>query len=178
MASLVDRNGIYYGQWHEANRIPTRRRLSLKTRQKRVVRQLLTALENAYDLGQWDPWKDTIEDFRARPERYWSVSAVKEKYLARKRERGLSPETLKSYRSLLRRFSERIGANTLIENVEASDIRTFMTHGKVERSTQRNRYNLLRGFLNWSVAEEYLSENPIDRVRPPGSSSPYRRPLR
>ena len=44
MATLVKRNGIYYAHFHDVSRVPDRKRLSLKTKNRTAANRLLSGI--------------------------------------------------------------------------------------------------------------------------------------
>ncbi len=101
---------------------------------------------------------------------------------------GHSPRTIEWYRWILatfRRWLEAEGRSTDIADITVGDVRAFL-QAEAQRETlcPANAYGLeragklsdrtlhcytraLRAFFNWLVAEDYLSKNPMTRLKPP-----------
>ena len=58
MASLIERDDLYYTEFYDNYRSPIRKRFSLKTKRKRTARKLLVKFEDDYLLDKFDPWSD------------------------------------------------------------------------------------------------------------------------
>jgi hypothetical protein len=58
MATLYERNGTYYARFRDPKR--GRKRVSLRTKQKPLARELLVEFERLYRLGEADPWTDDM----------------------------------------------------------------------------------------------------------------------
>ena len=56
MASLVKQHSSYYSQFYNPNRIPSRKRVALKTKFKDLALRKHVELEKAYESGEFDPW--------------------------------------------------------------------------------------------------------------------------
>lgn len=165
MASLVNRNGTYYANWHDAHRSPRQRRLSLRTTSKRAAKQLLGKLDDAYRLGTWDPWIYTLDEFFGRPQELKRLGEVVELFLATKRPR-LREETTRTYDSILNRLADHLGAQTPVERLAVRELGGFVNGPGLAASTQRLRFRVARAFCNWAEREGHLVENPIRQVEP------------
>lgn len=56
MATLVHDSGNYYLQFYDGNKRPKWKRISLGTIRKKVAKKLKRKYEEAYALGEYDPW--------------------------------------------------------------------------------------------------------------------------
>ncbi len=173
MASLINRNGTFYGQWHDANRKPARRRHTLKTPDKKTAHRLLSDADNAYRLGEWDPWVDPISVLDSREAEPIKVLAAVEAYL-RDRAGRLQPVTLRNYRSQLCRFAKSAGGEVPLARLQPSDVERYACSGDVKAVTQQTRLITLRSFFSWAVREGHLKENTARRVETP--TAPARLP--
>lgn len=173
MASLLNRNGIYYADFYDSNRKPSRRRHSLKTRTKRTADRLLSRLEAAYREGTWDAWTESPEDlFHAdHAAEAKTVGEAVPDFIQHKRE-TCAATTVKAYASYLRFFTEMVGSSTYIERVTADDVAGYV-HGVGESgrepsaNTQRQRLTVAQSFFSWAKANGYAKEKPTDAVDRP-----------
>lgn len=177
MASLINRNGTYYGQWHDANRKPARRRHSLRTTNKRVAHRLLDRADEAYQLRKWDPWIDPITRIEARPAEPSKLGATVQEYLAARRTR-LRAITLENYRSLLKRFTSHVGRDTPIARIRSGDVEAFACSPDYAETTQQTRLVVMRAFFRWAVANGHLEVDPTKRIDMPRAPSKLPRAVR
>ena len=87
-------------------------------------------------------------------------------YLATKKIDGLSENSLKSYGTHLRRFSNYMRKN--VDAITAMDIRVYLAHYAqtgVKNSTIATETDILRGFFNWLENEEYIHKSPMRKVK-------------
>ena len=174
MATLLNRNGTYYADIQDARRTPGRRRLSLKTTSKRAALRMLAKLEEAYALGTWDPWVQTVADLlqadrQAAPKRL--DEAVAE--FMKGQEEQAAPSTLNAYRSYTALFVSTVGAATFVERVTAADVERFVvavggSKRPPSQGSKRQRLTVAKSFFSWAKGRGYVKEKPTDRVpRPP-----------
>ncbi|MBX0328842.1 tyrosine-type recombinase/integrase [Oscillochloris sp. ZM17-4] len=80
------------------------------------------------------------------------------------RQRQLRPNSLRAYRADL-----RIAAAALpqpLDQITPQHIEAFLADPKVAPSSARRRGAALSRFFRWAVREEYVDQNPLDRVEP------------
>jgi len=164
MATLRKRGCRYYFEIHDAERTPSRKRISLKTSDLDTANELLGALSKAYRRGEWDPWTDTLASFFDRPASITALSDGLRVFMDAKKESGLSRHTLYQYRSNLRRFAQSVGVGTAVEKITPEQVRSWIQSGGVARSTQQTRYAILRAFFGWLVKTEHTASNPLVQV--------------
>lgn len=168
MATLLNRNGTYYLDIHDAEREPPRKRLSLRTEDKSTAQELLGKLTRAYRLGEWDPWTETVGDFNDRPNAPLSLTEAIERFLEAK-NRDLARLTVKDYRSQLTRFAERVGTPKTVEGIRREEIEKFSREETVASSTQRKRHSLLKSFFSWLRQRKFTEANPMREVPLPSA---------
>jgi hypothetical protein len=78
MASLVEIKGNYYLQFFDGNKSPSRKKVPLGTQRKRVAKKLKRKYEDAYALGEYDPWTGEAEQARPVLGREGSLETVPE----------------------------------------------------------------------------------------------------
>jgi len=167
MASIINRNGKLYAQWHDSTRKPQTKRLSLKTASRKTGKRLLQDLDDAYRLGKWDPWLQTVDEFYERPKEFRNISDLITLFLSEKELDGLAKGTVKLYRSDLGNLAKRVGQRARLERLSASQIEAFVKDESVARSTQSKRFRVVRAFLNWCERKDHLRENPLRNVTAP-----------
>ncbi len=184
MASIYKRNsGTYYASFYDSNRTPQRKRLSLKTSDKRSARRKLTELENAFVEGKFDPWacgkrSDPFNyDQPERPEEISLQEAI-ERFIAAKRNEGRSERTLDTYRGIWRRFSERVGSETLLDDLGTSEITAYCHDNSVSPATQHKRWRHLQSVLNWAKENGLLTSSPAEDITPPKKQEKLPTPVR
>jgi integrase len=167
MASLIIRNDNHYAQFYDAMRSPQRKRIALKTTKKSVARRLLGRLEDAYALGEYDPWTQDLDALFDRRRDPVTIQETLDKFLSRKRQAGRSENTLNSYRWIVGLFAKRVCPDVPLARVSARDIETFIRDGSVAPSTRRARFRHVRAFLNWAKKKGYIQTAPTEAVEAP-----------
>ena len=89
-------------------------------------------------------------------------------YLACRSLEGLSPGTLNNYRLALTHFL--ITVNKQIDQIETSDVRSYLYQYQMSRGLSNRSLDKLRttlsGFFKWAVSEGKIERNPCDAIRP------------
>lgn len=167
MAALIQRDGIYYAQFHDETRSPTRKRFSLKTKRKPKARRRLTDFEDAHLKGKFDPWTDDPWSYDEEEYDDVTVREAMSRFLDRKREDDRSENTLRTYREIVGLLVTDVGSSTLLERISSKQVRDFVRDSSLAMATQRKRYGHLRTFFRWCVNENLLRENPLNDVSQP-----------
>jgi integrase/recombinase XerD len=87
-------------------------------------------------------------------------------YLATKKTEGLSDNSIEQYGLHLRNFADSMRRN--VEDISTMDIRVYLAkYGQtVEKNTSiATRTTILRGFFNWLFNEEYITKNPMAKIK-------------
>lgn len=87
-------------------------------------------------------------------------------FLASKKIEGVSPLTIKSYGRSLLHFSNQMNKN--IEDIDAMDIRIYLANYSktgIKNSTLSTRTDILKSFFSWLETEEYISKNPMKKIK-------------
>ena len=167
MASLIQRNGIYYAQFFDASRTPDRKRISLKTTKKSLARRILTKLEEAALLGSFDPWTDDPHTLdRPKTVRITLRQAI-DRFLEAKQRGGRAENTLKSYGYVLGLFARVTGSDTALERLIPAQFDAYIKDPSCSKATAQGRYGYLKAFVRWCLKEKLLSRNPMENVEPP-----------
>ena len=82
-----------------------------------------------------------------------------------------SPRTLETYGEAVGQFVEHVGRDGVVDvgavtiaHIEGCIADLLAVHSP---ATANNRFRALQQFFRWLQAEEYISENPMARLRPP-----------
>jgi hypothetical protein len=138
MASLVEIKGNYYLQFYDGNKSPSQKKVSLGTRRKRVAQKLKRKYEDAYALGEYDPWTGKKLN---EPDRYLDVREALNLFLKEKRQAGLAESSIGSYKGIV----ERSGVLEMpVDSVQKSDVADFVYDSEVAKATRHKRYRHLR----------------------------------
>lgn len=162
MASLVKQKERWYAQFYDRTRQPQRKQIPLKTKTKRVARQLLRRLEDAYALGEWDPWIKIEEEPEAKP----ALSKLGEAIVAFLEAKAhLSPQTVRNYAERLSLFERYLGEAAYLNSISAKDIRGFLNSTNTNAVSRKNYVRHLRVFFRWLIAENAIPADPTEKVR-------------
>ena len=173
VASLINRSGTWYASFQDSKRIPSKRRHSLKTRSRRTAERMLAKLDDAYNMGAYDPWSESPADYfhaeqTREPKR---IREAIEDFL-RARSDELSPYTLRNYRSALGILASSLGDDRVLDRVSTHDVKRFLTaegqRGVVPSSgTQGFRLIAAKSFFSWCSEHEHMKVDPATVLRPP-----------
>lgn len=181
MASLVHQSGRYYAQFYDADRSPIRKRIPLKTSEKRTAQRLLSRAEDALALGDYDPWRHGREHeiFGWEPgpdEDLSTLGKAVNSYLGSCSH--LRPDTQRTYREVLRLFESHVGTDQHVDRLQASHITNWLDEGvpsdNLADATRRKYVKhlgyLFRYLIEKGAMEEDLSKQvalPKQVERPP-----------
>lgn len=164
MASLFKKpNGTYYLSFYAADRRPRRKQVSLRTGTKRTAEALRRRLEDAWVLGEYDPWVEP--DWTTRGQRAADLALLgdaRDAFLASRSH--LRPETVERYRHVVGRFVQTAGADLPTAAVTAADVGTFLESRPLRPATARSYVGSLSAFFNWLVREGARPDNPVADV--------------
>ncbi len=86
-------------------------------------------------------------------------------------EKGLSPNTLNSYKSDLERYLTWIESNSLIyKNVTRSDVLEYLAHlfgQKLEGKSVARNLSSLKAFHNYLILKDITKDNPCEKIETP-----------
>lgn len=163
MASLINRTGWYYAQFHDASRRPKSKRVSLKTTKKRTAERLLTKLEEQYRLGEFDPWMPpAVEPDEEKPDLSRLGPAV-EAYLASCSH--LKPKTIVTYRDVFNLFKACVGDDFPVDRLRADHVQSFVDDGERSVVTRRKYARHLGYLFRYLVREGWMQEDLSKQVR-------------
>jgi integrase len=173
MASLYQRGSRFYAQFHDADRSPSQKQISLKTSNERTANALLYKWERLYERYQKglkdgaDPWHDDMHT-AVQPDRAEAVAVADavEQFVDVK-EANTSAATARTYKGILGRFARFVGTAEKLGSLTASDYRAFIHSGDVADATKKKRFVHLRAFLKWAEREGLLDRQPLDKLTAP-----------
>lgn len=88
-------------------------------------------------------------------------------FLIAKQVEGCSEKTINYYKGMLKGFIDKI--NIPVLDVETNHIRYYLANremnDKVSKTTQNNERRVLSSFFAWLMQEEYITKNPILKVK-------------
>ncbi len=99
-------------------------------------------------------------------------------YLATRKTEGLADSTIKGYGRTLNRLSIYMRKN--VEDITTMDLRMYLAaYGKtgVKNSTLATTTDYLKGFFGWLAEDEYISKNPMKKIKTPKTPKKTREPL-
>ena len=154
MATLVEDGGRYYLQFYDGNKSPKRKKLALGTERKKVAKKLQRKHEDAYALGEYDPWTGRKLN---EPKEHLSVEQSLKLFLEAKEKAGLKQNTLDCYEGII----SRIGVSDMpVNSVGKKDLEEFVYDPEVASATRHKRFRHVRSFLNWCESQGYCSNIP------------------
>lgn len=99
-------------------------------------------------------------------------------YIASKKIDGLSDLTLKGYVLHLKDFYSKVSKN--IEDINVMDIRLYLgvyARTGVKKSTLSTKISVLKSFFSWLMIEEYITKNPMNKIKNIKVDNTLREPL-
>lgn len=87
-------------------------------------------------------------------------------YLATKKTEGLSDNSINQYSLHLRNFADNMRKN--VQDITTMDIRVFLAkYGQTveKNNTIATKTTIIRGFFNWLFNEEYVTKNPMNKIK-------------
>jgi integrase len=154
MASLVEIKGNYYLQFYDSNKQPNRKKVALGTKRKRVAKKLQRRYEDAYALGEYDPWTGKKLD---EPDQHLNVAQALQLFLEAKKEAGRAQNTLDCYKGII----ERTGVMDMpVASLQKQHLESFIYDPDRANATRHKRFRHIRAFLNWCKDQGYVNSTP------------------
>lgn len=180
MASLFTRKGTYYISFFDQYEEPKRKQLSLHTKDKRQANRRLLDLEDAFENGAFDPWRDSIQSFIEGNTASENITCehAKARFVAAKRKEECSPNTIRTYSGIIGRFVNEVNPKRPIGEIRESHISRYVRKESLAQSTKRKRYRHLSVWFNWLVRHELLNESPMRKMKAPKSGNKLPKALR
>lgn len=95
-----------------------------------------------------------------KPEEEKSVSEAYEHYLSEKKRVGLSKNTTREIKTVMKPFVKEY-SYCLTSSIQEADLSKFIQKGKVADQTQNNRQRVYKKFFNHCLKEDWVGENPL-----------------
>lgn len=154
---------------YDALRSPSKKAISLGTKNAREAYRLLSELETLYRTGAIDLW---TPESRQKRQLAMAVacSDLLEEYIAdlprpNARGRVRRKSTVHQYTTTLRPFVKRLEEATFtgfpITDVRSTHVTDFVYEEGKAKNTSRNRLARVKDFLDWCVKKGCLESNPI-----------------
>ena len=124
MASLVKQHSSYYTQFYNPNRVPSRKRVALKTKFKDLALRKHVELEKAYELGEFDPWIKQQKSTHPLSKNS-RLSDVLTYYITQKSREDWRDRTTKDTTYVLRAFERAAGSEKPISSLCATDFNDY-----------------------------------------------------
>jgi len=172
MASLRKKGKYYYARFYDSSRSPKRKEVALRITRKSAARKELNRLEEKWEKGEYDPWKE------GAPSENLNAAEAVEKFLDYK-QGAIRDRTLDTYQQQLEKWVEEIPPGLMLRDVMEEHLRPYLFQADTARNTKVKRYRHLRVFLNWAEEQDHIEQSPlsgIDKPKKQGKKPEYLTP--
>lgn len=171
-----------YGSWfwvvYDPDRMPHRKRVNLRTKDRRVAMRKAADCARDYGMGTFDPWSQSAA------QRGTQLQEAIDRFLKMQARSGKSLETVSSDASLLGRLERSLPAGTRVDHVEKRHVEAFINARKPipkskkktqargeERSpsTKARMLATLRHFFGWAADEGLTRSDPTEGIKLKGA---------
>ena len=161
MASLVKQHSSYYTQFYDPSRIPSRKRVALRTKFKDLALRKHVELEKAYELGEFDPWikQQKPKHPLSKNSRLGDVLTF---YITQKSREDWRDRTTKDTTYVLLAFERIIGSEKPISCLCATDFNDYINREGIAFATRHSDRTKLKPFAKWCVTHKLLRMNLSD----------------
>ena len=158
MASLVKQHSSYYTQFYIPNRIPSRKRVALRTKYKEIALRKHVELEKAYESGEFNPWikQQKPKHPLSKNSRLGDVLTF---YITQKSREDWRDRTTKDTTYVLRAFEREAGSEKPISCLCATDFNDYINREGVVFATRHSDRTKLKPFAKWCVQHKLLRMN-------------------
>jgi len=160
MASLRKKEKYYYARFYDSSRSPQRKEIALRITRKSAARKELNHLEEKWEMGEYDPWKEGV------PTENLNAAEAVEGFLDDK-QGAVQNRTHDTYQQQLEAWVEKTPPGLMLQDVMEEHLRTYVFQADTSRATKRKRYRHLRVFLNWAEEQGYIDECPLSAIDQP-----------
>ena len=167
MATLVKHRNLFSIQFYDKDRIPARKKIALRTSDKRLALRLKRKLEAAYLELRFDPWRDDPRTLERKEGGAIAVSEALARFLASKQQSGRAANTIRAYRDAIGLWTRVIGAQTPLKAIHVRDVAGFVHDPQVSPTTRAFRHRHLRAFFRWLHQHKLLNRNLLEGVDAP-----------
>lgn len=171
MASLTKKGEWYSLVFFDAGRIPTRKRVALRTRTKREAEALCRTLEDGVASGRFDPWTQDVPTFLRAPDPEVASTETMdlavfgtavEAFLSEKDR--LRPKTAAHYRGILSLLVRHVGDGLDVRSISAQHILSFLDSTRCNATSRRNYCFRVGVFCRWLMERGAVSKDVTRRV--------------
>ncbi len=150
MASLFKQKSYYYLQFYSASRIPTRKRIPLRTRTKSTAIKLQRKFEDLFATGEYDPWLDDISSHgESILTKDSSLQEVMDGYIQVKKKKDWRVNTARNTEYVLNSFIRTINPLLCITQLSESHFNSFLNQPNIKYETKKSYKKVLKSFLIW-----------------------------
>lgn len=149
----------YAVEFYDPDRYPTRKYVTLRTKDRRVAQRRLVELEKKFSLRTWDPWLDST------PREDIFLAEAVERYLKARSDRR--PKTQRADESLLGLLREAVGPGFLLAHIEPRHIERLIGRDNLSSSTRATYHTRLKTFFAWCMDEGVCKHNPLEKIKKP-----------
>lgn len=176
MATLSKNDrGEYFAQWYDSARTPKRKRVYLKAEDgSAITRQrdafpLYRAACNAFDRGEWCPWRGDLgpsADDGVRPDVPVSLDRALSEFLNYK-SLTVSESTVKDYSYLLNALFNEVGRGRLVHELEPIEVMEWAAGLDISVRSRKDYIDRVAVFLRWAQANGHVAGNPSEGLSAP-----------
>jgi len=162
MATFRKKDGEkYYSiRFYDPDRSPKRKEFSLRLKRKSAARSRTDELEEKWENGEYDPWKD------GAPSENLNVAEAVEEFLD-DRQGTVRDNTHDTYEQQLEAWVEETPPGLMLQDVMEEHLRPYLFQADTSRATKRKRYRHLRLFFNWAEKQGHIDDSPLSAIDQP-----------
>ena len=135
----------WYATFKDTTRSPSRKTVSLRTKDASAARARLAQLEFAYAQGTFDPWTDKLPE----SERITADEAVR-RFMASRKETG-SGQGVATYRHVIGPFARTLPPGLVLTQIERRHVDAWLSSKDWSESTVKSYADRLRIFAAWCI---------------------------
>lgn len=162
MATFRKKDGEkYYSiRFYDPDRSPKRKEFSLRLKRKSAARSRTDELEEKWENGEYDPWKD------GAPSENLNVAEAVDEFLDEK-QGTVRENTHDTYEQQLEAWETETPPGLMLKDVMEEHLRVYVFQSGTSRATKRKRYRHLRLFFNWAEEQGHINESPLSAIDKP-----------
>ena len=154
-------SGAYYAIFHDTDRHPARKWISLHTREAAVAEPKFDRLAALYTLGEFDPWTPLPDGEDAKPRSKTTLGEAAARFLDAQRDAERRPGTVQAYAGILRLLVRACGEDRPVLALGRAEVERVTKRPGANERTRQSYAVHLRAFAAWCVRERLL---PADRL--------------
>ncbi len=137
------RTGFFYAQFYNPAKRPSRKTIPLRTKTKRIAERALARLEDAFAVGELDPWEVAKEP----DEQLYALGVAVAAYLSSCSH--LNVNTVKTYRDILIPFQKHLTSDFQLSQISVRRILAWLDSTSANDVTRRKYVNHLGCFFRF-----------------------------